>query len=190
MPSNSAANTSSSSKKSKNVSNAPRDTGILFGDDPHDIWKTTRNACLKVIVKALETAEMKNNTLKSTNNPIILANKYENILYKRNIVSLNSYKSRFRKDYVALLNQKTSFADDLLSGKLSIEEFTQLDENDLISRKQRERNTKLLDLELKSKLGKKFPKTINEIENQNVLVIENWGISESAAKIDPQFDSE
>lgn len=188
MPSSSLS--SSPSKQPKKIRTTPRDSGILFGDDPDDIWKSTRSACLKVIIKAFESTQKKDRLIKFPNTPVLLATEYEKILYKQNSDALNSYKSRFRKDYIALINQKTSFAKDLLSGTLSVEAFTELDEQDLISRKQKQNNTKLLESELKNKLGKKFPKNINEIENQNVFVIEKWGISESAAKIDPQFDQE
>ncbi|GAV30389.1 hypothetical protein PMKS-003900 [Pichia membranifaciens] len=121
---------------------------------------------------------------------ISAATKYEQCLFKKNSHSLNAYKLRFRKDLTALKSSKTEFALDILAGELDIDDFVSFDEKDLISKKQQAKDSELLDSELKNKMGKQFPTNINQIKNQNVFVGEKWGISESAAKIDPDFDVE
>jgi hypothetical protein len=169
-----------------------RDTGISIGDDPKDIWNKTRKACVNAINKTFNTYKTENNHdgIKFIKSSSDLAASYEQSLYVKYRHDLNAYKSRFRKDLTALKNFKTMFTEDLLKGDLSVKEFTDIDENDLISRKQKDNNLKLLDTELKNTLGTQFPTNINEIKNQNVFVGEKWGISESAAKIDPEFDVE
>lgn len=175
-------------KVSKQVLPKKRDDGISIGDDPNDIWNKTRNACMAAILKALKTCIDKNENTKFMNSASEIAKTYETELYKKYRGSLNEYKLRFRKDLTAIRNLKTMFALNLLSGELSVLEFVSLDEKDLISFKQKEQNSKLLGAELKNSLGKQFPTSINEIKNQNTVVAEKWGISESAAKIDPEFD--
>lgn len=174
-----------------------KDRGIPIGDDPDDVWNSTRNACVKAILKTFKTIITKSDQNKDNDNNETrkfrltaesASTKYENALYKKYSYSLNAYKLRFRKDLTALKNIKTGFAIDILHGDLDLSEFVKLDEAELISKTQKEKNCKLLDDELKNKLGHQFPTNINEIKNQNVFVGEKWGISESAAKIDPEFD--
>lgn len=169
---------------------APKDSGIGIGDDPNDIWKKTRTACISAVFKTLQTFVSKTDEAELTKTPTEISKSYEKCLHNKHNDSLNAYKLRFRKDLTALKNFKTLFAHDLLAGKLNVQEFCDLDEKDLISRRQKEDDCKLLEEELKNKMGKQFPTNINQIKNQNVFVGEKWGISESAAKIDPEFDLE
>ncbi|TID14976.1 hypothetical protein CANINC_004647 [Pichia inconspicua] len=164
------------------------DSGISIGDDPHDVWNKTRNACRNAVLKALQSCADKNPDVLITSSPLVSAKEYELELHKKYGYSLSEYKLRFRKDLTALRNFKTLFAIKLLNGDMKVTDFTSLDENELISFKQKEQNNRLLDTELKNSLGKQFPSNINEIKNQNTVVAEKWGISESAAKIDPEFE--
>lgn len=165
-----------------------RDSSISTGDDPDDIWKKTRAACIKAIIRSFDLYISKHSDAEVTITSSELSKLYEKYLYKKYQHSLNSYKLRFRKDLTALRNTKNSFTKDLLKGELSMQNFVNFVETDLISSKQKEANNKFLDDELKNKMGKTFPKNINQIQNQNMSVGENWGIPESAAKIDPEFD--
>ena len=164
--------------------------GIAIGDDPDDVWHKTRAACVKAVLKTLETEKKRHKNFECRESPQSAATKYEEYLFKKNSYSLNAYKLRFRKDLTALKNSKTEFALDILAGELDIDDFVSFDEKDLISKKQQAKDLELLDEELKNKMGKQFPTNINQIKNQNVFVGEKWGISESAAKIDPDFDVE
>lgn len=182
----------------KEITTSPsKDKGICIGDDPDDVWNSTRNACIKAILKTFKTAIAKSNQDKDndksekTNFKLtaeLASTRYENSLYKKYSYSLNAYKLRFRKDLTALKNIHTGFAINILKGDLDLNDFVKLDESELISKTQKEKNCKLLDDELKNKLGHQFPTNINQIKNQNVFVSEKWGISESAAKIDHDFD--
>lgn len=173
---------------------APVDQGIAVGDDPDDVWSTTRKACINAVLKTFQSIKSKNKDSHSLQeyklSPQSAAATYEKALYKKNSHSLNAYKRRFRKDLTALKNAKTDFAVNILAGELDIADFVNLNENELISKIQKEKNSKLLSDELKNSMGKQFPTNINQIKNQNVFVGEKWGISESAAKIDPEFDQE
>lgn len=164
--------------------------GIAIGDDPDDVWNKTRAACVKAVMKTLETEKNRHKDVEWRESPQSAASKYEQCLFKKNSYSLNAYKLRFRKDLTALKNSKTEFALDILAGELDIDDFVSFDEKDLISKKQQAKDSKLLDEELKNKMGKQFPTNINQIKNQNVFIGEKWGISESAAKIDPDFDED
>ncbi|KAG0691240.1 hypothetical protein C6P40_003491 [Pichia californica] len=172
----------------KNLSPS-KDYGIAIGDDPDDVWNSTRTACVNSVLKTFKAIKAKDDIeIEYKYTPEISATKYENLLYNKYSLSLNAYKLRFRKDLIALKNPKTKFAFDLMIGYLEFSDFVNLNEKDLISKSQKEKNTKLLDDQLKNKMGKQFPTNINQIKNQNVFVSEKWGISESAAKIDPEFD--
>lgn len=183
-------------KTPKNVANrsqSPATTdknGIAIGDDPDDVWHNTRTACVKAVTKTFEAKEKTKDGKDYVETPQSAATKYEQCLFKKNSHSLNAYKLRFRKDITALKNSKTDFAVDILTGDLDINDFVSFDEKDLVSKNQKDKDSKLLDEELKNKMGKQFPTNINQIKNQNVFVGEKWGISESAAKIDPDFDLE
>lgn len=120
----------------------------------------------------------------------LIAKSYEEMLHKKYNDSLSGYKLRFRKDLVALKNSKTGFTHDLLFGVMKVEDFIKLEERDLVPQIQKEQDKKLLEDELKMKIGKNLPSDINQIKNNKVFVGEKWGVSESAAKIDPDFDVE
>lgn len=164
------------------------DNGIPIGDDPSDIWNKTRTACVSAVSRALKSCADKTPDVTFVATPSEIAKEYEQELHKKYSGSLNEYKLRFRKDLTAIRNIKTLFAIKLLAGEMKVSSFTSLNEEELISFKQKEENSKLLDGELKNALGKQFPTSINEIKNQNTVVAEKWGISESAAKIDPDFE--
>lgn len=166
------------------------DPGIARGDDPDDIWNKIRTSCKLAVSKTFHTFISKNEDIKLVEPIDQLSKKYEQALYKKNSYSLNAYKLRFRKDITALKNSKATFTLEILTGVLNINDFVNFDELDLVSRNQKRKNIKYLDEELKNKMGKQFPTNINQIKNQNVFVGEKWGISESAAKIDPEFEFE
>lgn len=185
-----AAINKSPTKRSKDV-NTQSNQGIAFGDDPNDIWKATRAACLSAILKTFSQFASKNTPRnEEPNQPDQVAKRYEETLYSKNKHSLNAYKLRFRKDLTALKNAKTCFAVDILSGDLTIDEFVNLDDKDLLSRKQKLKDSELLNTELKNSMGKQFPKSINQIKNQNLTIPDQWWASDSSAKIDPYFDTE
>ena len=183
----------SPAKSSKKISHEQfhkDDSGISLGDDKADIWRKTREACLSAIIKVFENVKTPEHATQNELVPSEAAKKYENLLYKKHKNTLNEYKVRFRKDLVALKSSKTNFAESVLSGALTIEEFVDFDDKNLLSKKQRESDSASLEEELKSKMGKKFPTNIRQIKNQNMAVTEQWWISESASKIDPDFDSD
>ncbi|KAG7757768.1 hypothetical protein KL911_000744 [Ogataea haglerorum] len=118
-----------------------------------------------------------------------LASEYECLLFESRKHNLDNYKERFRKDLIALKNQSTEFAQDLLGGNLSMKEFCSLKDSELLSKRQKSEDKQLLEKELKSKITTNLPDTINQIKSQANTVTEKWGISESAAKIDPEFEN-
>ncbi|KAG7826394.1 hypothetical protein KL942_000194 [Ogataea angusta] len=146
-----------------------------LGDDSDDVWK-----------KTLSQTQVDR---ESTVPPGQLASEYESLLYESRKHNLDNYKARFRKDLIALKNQSTEFAQDLLRGNMSMKEFCELKDSELLSKRQKTEDKHLLEKELKSKITTNLPDTINQIKSQANTVSEKWGISESAAKIDPDFDN-
>ncbi|ODV87193.1 hypothetical protein CANARDRAFT_87362 [[Candida] arabinofermentans NRRL YB-2248] len=151
-----------------------------------------KEACKVAVKKAFE--EHLNNE-EVTNCEVIcqpskLSATYERLLYEKHEPNINTYKLRFRKDLTSLKNKQTDFAVDLLTGKITVEEFSGLDESQLISKTRQKQDAELLDKELKSKITMNMPDTINSIKNNSTFVSEKWGVSESAAKIDQEFDTE
>lgn len=167
-----------------------RDTGIFYGDDPSDVWRVTRLACINAMTKTLDSYRSKHPDEDLPQSSSLIAKSYEEMLHKKYNDSLSGYKLRFRKDLVALKNSKTGFTHDLLFGVMKVEDFIKLEERDLVPQIQKEQDKKLLEDELKMKIGKNLPSDINQIKNNKVFVGEKWGVSESAAKIDPDFDVE
>ncbi|KAG7877928.1 hypothetical protein KL905_001194 [Ogataea polymorpha] len=147
-----------------------------LGDDSDDVWKK------KTLSQIQADRE-------SVVDPGRLASEYECLLYESRKHNLDNYKERFRKDLIALKNQSTEFAQDLLRGDMSMKEFCRLKDSELLSKRQRTQDKQLLEKELKSKITTNLPDTINQIKNQANTVSEKWGISESAAKIDPEFEN-
>ncbi|KAH3666154.1 hypothetical protein OGAPHI_004343 [Ogataea philodendri] len=146
-----------------------------LGDNSDDVWEKTTLAKIEA-------------DLESDNKASSIAEEYEKMLYELRRDNIAAYKERFRKDLIALKNKSTSFGKDLLTGKLSVREFCQTKEADLVSKHQKSENKLLLEKELKSKITTNLPDTINQIKSQANTVSEKWGISESAAKIDQDFD--
>lgn len=181
-----------SSKKVSSVHSQKDKSGIFIGDDKGDVWRKTREACTAAIKKAFEniTPPLLKHGGENNIEPSTAAVKYDAILFQKHGGSLDDYKIRFRKDLVALKSSKTNFAKEILTGSLSIKEFVEFDDKDLLSKKQKEKDVKALQGELKSKMGKQFPTNIRDIKNQNNAVTEQWWIPESASKIDPEFELE
>jgi len=178
-------------KTSVKSKKAVRDTGIAEGDDPNDIWDKTRMACRsgmeKAFAKIIKVAQISEKERVKT--PETISKLYEENLYKRFNSNLIQYKQRFRKDLIAMRNPDTQFAENLLTGEMTVEQFCELKEAELISKKQKKQNQELLQKELRNSIAKKPPTKLSEVEVQNTIVRDKWGISESAAKVDPRFEN-
>ncbi|VEU21678.1 DEKNAAC102651 [Brettanomyces naardenensis] len=163
--------------------------GIGIGDSPTDLWEKTRAACKMGMVKAFLKIIKAGDVEKKKYEPEELADTYEQNLYGRYKSNMNHYKGRFRKDLIAMRNPDTEFAAYLLEGRMSMEEFCTLKEEGLISKKQKRENNRLLERELRNSITEKPPEKLSDVPNQNTIVRDKWGISESAAKVDPRFDN-
>lgn len=146
-----------------------------------------RVATEKALTKAIDADSITEDEQK--HKPKEVAHDYEANLYRRYRDNLTQYKLRFRKELVALRNVDTEFAEELLKGEMTVEELGELKGSELISKKQRKENKMLLERELRRSIGEKLPDTLSEVPGQNTVTREKWGVSESAAKIDPMFDN-
>lgn len=152
-----------------------------------NLWQRTRDGCRNAVCRALaKTCKSAGEKTKQTE---ALAIEYELLLHKRFGYSINAYKLRFRRDLTALRNTSGSFASDILSGKLSMEEFTSLDDSELISDKRKKQNALDVKRGMEQRIGKKMVNNINDVKQINTFSREKWGISDSAAKIDTEFDT-
>ena len=185
--------------KTTNNSTTKSNNGISFGDDPSDVWKATRAACTIAVMKVFQSFSNKETlkkeiietkTIEKQEEPSDFARKYELMLYKKHSNSLTNYKLRFRKDLTALKSSKTEFGKDIFFGNLTMEEFVEFDDKELLSVKQKLKDKELLNAELKNSLGQQFPTNINQIKNQNLTLPDQWWASGSSAKLDTNFDLE
>ena len=178
-------------KSSVNGKKTVPDAGIAEGDDPNDIWDKTRVACIegmqKAFAKIIRVAGITEKEQVKT--PKDISKQYEENIYKRFNSNLIQYRQRFRKDLIAMRNPDTEFAENLLTGEMAVEQFCAMKESELISKKQKKENQELLQKELRNSIAKKPPTKLSEVEVQNTIVRDKWGISESAAKVDPRFDN-
>ncbi|QPG73603.1 hypothetical protein FOA43_000915 [Brettanomyces nanus] len=165
--------------------------GISIGDNPKDVWDQTRTACKlgmeKAFFKIIKLEDIDPEEQKG--DPDLLTQLYESDLYSRYRTNMSHYKQRFRKDLIAMRNADTEFAASLLSGDMNMEEFCHLKEGELISKKRKKENKMLLERELKKSITKKLPERLSDVPNQNTIVRDKWGISESAAKVDQRFEN-
>ncbi|GMM28217.1 hypothetical protein DAMA08_009330 [Martiniozyma asiatica (nom. inval.)] len=169
-----------SSKKARTTQSKRTEENL--GDNLNDLWETTKKACREAIVRALLRVD-ENKELATR-----LAVEYDKALSSKQGHSLKLYKSRFRKDLTAIRNADTGFAKAFVEGTMTPTEFCDLSEENLVSAKRKEQDKADKEKELRNSIGKKLEDSINEAKNQIVFTSEKWGISESAAKLDPDFD--
>lgn len=163
------------------------DKSISLGDDASDLWEKTRAACRLGVEKAFDKV-IKSETIKEKDEkftPAFLAEEYERNLFGRFGSSMKSYRQRFRKDLISMRNEDTEFAANLLYGEMKMEDFCNLKESELISKKQKNQDKQLLAKELRQTIAPALP---TKVTIQNTILRTKW-VTESVAKIDPRFDN-
>ncbi|GME92739.1 unnamed protein product [[Candida] boidinii] len=158
------------------------------GDDINHLWAKTRES-----VKIAFTNQLKQVNQKIAKpdemllTPDEAAQKYEMGLFDLHKKNIDEYKVKFRKDFMAIKNKNTKFAEDILSGLIEPKRLAETPPNELYSAKQKLENSQLREKELKASIGEVLPENINKVKDQTI-VSEKWGISGSLAAVDDDFE--
>lgn len=154
--------------------------------NPPSLWQKTRQGSRRAIARAL--ARHCRPSSEKTGQIEALAAEYDSLLYRKCGHSINAYRLRFRRDLTALRSSSTTFAADLASGAMSMEAFAALDDSELVSDNRKRQDAAHVERGIAQCIGKKMVDNINEVKQINTFSREKWGISDSAAKVDPECD--